>query len=213
MREIEPYHNLEELKKAIDNGGRFYNLFTQADDAVVSPGELAKAAGVFTAGVDAFLFLELAQQNLSTQDQQAVFNLLQPSLQKKFASARPKLLSPSAVESQCEVDQSVVLTGYPRYLEDSSQFSGFIMVPVMVAGVMSLIPVPITDSYSIYELFDDAAMTSASATIATPKGKPFEHNGPIRVGGVTRKIEYKEEQPKRRQFFLETLYFTKLAAT
>ena len=65
MRELKPYRTMHDLRTAIDNGGGFYNLFASADDQVVSRGELAKAAGVFTAGTRAFLFLEMATQELS----------------------------------------------------------------------------------------------------------------------------------------------------
>ncbi len=37
---------MQGLRKAIDNGGRFYNFLTAADDQVVTRAELAKAAGV-----------------------------------------------------------------------------------------------------------------------------------------------------------------------
>ena len=68
MREIKPYKTVRGLTKAIDNGGRFYNLFSHAQDNVVSRGELAKAAGMFSSGANAFLFLEMAQQVLSPED-------------------------------------------------------------------------------------------------------------------------------------------------
>ncbi len=61
MRELKPYRTMQGLQKAIDNGGRFYNLLTHADDHIVTRAELAKAAGVFSAGVNAYLFLEMAQ--------------------------------------------------------------------------------------------------------------------------------------------------------
>ena len=67
MRELKPYRTMHRLRKAIDNGGRFYNFFTDADDDVVTRAELAKAAGVFSAGVNAFLFLEVAQQHTMGQ--------------------------------------------------------------------------------------------------------------------------------------------------
>ncbi len=210
MREIEPYRSLQELQKAIDNGGRFYNLFTAADDAVVSPSELAKAAGVYTAGMEAFLFLELAQQKLSVEDRKAVFELLQPSLQKKLRTTGPKLLPPSTVECESAVDQAIVTSGYSRFMKEASQLGGFVMVPIMVGKVMTMMPIPITDTFCIYEFFDEAAMTSPSAIVATPKEKRFEHEGPIRVGGAMRKIEYKDKEPKTHELFLETLYFTKL---
>jgi hypothetical protein len=76
MRELKPYRTMHGLRTAIDNGGRFYNLFTRADDHVVTRGELAKAAGVFTAGVNAFLFLEMAQQDLQSGDRQAILTRL-----------------------------------------------------------------------------------------------------------------------------------------
>ena len=55
MRELRPYLTVHGLTKAIDNGGRFYNLFTAADDAVVSRGELAKAASVFSENAQVLL--------------------------------------------------------------------------------------------------------------------------------------------------------------
>ncbi len=100
MRELKPYQTLQGLKKAIDNGGRFYNLFTAADDAVVSRGELAKAAGVFMAGTPAFIFLEMARQNLSASDQQAVTDLLEKELRKQFLKKGPVAILPSAVDKE-----------------------------------------------------------------------------------------------------------------
>jgi len=47
MREIKLYKTKRGLQKTLDNGGRFYNIFTDAGDDVVSRAELAKAAGVF----------------------------------------------------------------------------------------------------------------------------------------------------------------------
>jgi hypothetical protein len=72
MRELKPYRTMQGLRKSIDNGGRFYNFFTDADDHTVTRAELAKAAGVFTAGVKAFLFLEMAQQDLQPDDRQSI---------------------------------------------------------------------------------------------------------------------------------------------
>ena len=46
MREVVPYRTLGGAKRALDNGGRFFNLFAEADDGVVSGAELARAAGV-----------------------------------------------------------------------------------------------------------------------------------------------------------------------
>jgi hypothetical protein len=85
---------MQGLRKAIDNGGRFYNFLTEADDHVVTRAELAKAAGVFTAGVNAFLFLEMAQQDLSSEDQRSIIDLLESGLRKEYRRSGPRTLAP-----------------------------------------------------------------------------------------------------------------------
>ena len=54
MRQIKPYQTVWGARKALDNGGRFYNLWTHAGDNVVDAGELARAAGVHSSDVMAF---------------------------------------------------------------------------------------------------------------------------------------------------------------
>ena len=117
---------MQGLRKAIDNGGHFYNFLTDADDYVVTRAELAKAAGVFTAGVNAFLFLEMAQQELRSDDRKSIIDLLESDLRKEYRRAGPQTLVPSAVEKDGTAGRSVIVTGYPRFVEDRTQFSGFI---------------------------------------------------------------------------------------
>ena len=62
MREVHPYKTEGGLLKALDNGGRFFNIFTRASDDRITRAELAKAAGVFGSKPKAVLFLEMAQQ-------------------------------------------------------------------------------------------------------------------------------------------------------
>ena len=54
MRQIKPYQTVWAARKALDNGGRFYNLWAQADDNVVDAGELARVAGVHASDMKAF---------------------------------------------------------------------------------------------------------------------------------------------------------------
>ena len=206
MRELKPYQTMHGMRTAIDNGGRFYNLFTSADDHVVSRGELAKAAGVFTAGMHAFLFLEMAQQELSSADRQAIADLLDADLRKKYQRYRPQILLPSAVELKGVAGQSVMVTGYPRFVEDRRQCTGFIMIPAGKVFVM----VPIFDKFNVYEVFDDREMRSLNSMVATLRRTRLDHDGPIRFGGVLRKLSFKDKTKKSHQFYLETLLYTKL---
>jgi hypothetical protein len=50
MREIRPYKTVRGATRALDNGGRFFNLFAKAGDDIVDSAELAKAAGVYSTG-------------------------------------------------------------------------------------------------------------------------------------------------------------------
>jgi len=176
----------------------------------VSRGELAKAAGVFTAGMTAFLFLEMAQQNLSVEDQQAVTNLLETKLRKQFLRVRPLTLAPSAVEKEGVEGNSAIVCGFPRFVENRNQFKGLVMIPVMVGKVMVPIMVPIFDKFDVYEVFDDKHMKKPNSMVATVRGKRLELDGPIRFGGVLRKLGFEDKTQKTHQYFLETLFYSKL---
>jgi hypothetical protein len=206
MRELMPYRTLHGLRTAIDNGGRFYNLLSSADDRVVSRGELAKAAGVFTASVNAFLFLEMAQQELSPVDRQAVMDLLEPDLRKRYARLRPRTLLPSAVEADGAAGQLLIVTGYPRFVEDRTRISGFIMIPAGKVFVM----VPIFEKFDVYEVFDDRDMRGPNTMVATLRGHRLTHEGPIRFGGVLRKLKFKDKTKKSHALYLETAFYTRL---
>ena len=210
MRELKPYRTKQGLRKANDNGGPFYNFFTDADDHVVTRAELAKAAGAFTAGVNAFLFLEMAQQELQSDYRQSIIDLLKPGLRKDFRRNRPKTLLPSAVEKEATAGRSVIVTGYPRFVEDRTQFSEFIMIPMVASKVTTFTMIPIFDQFDVYEVFDDRRMRSPNSMVATVRGQRLAHDGPIRFGGVLRNLEFKDKTKKSHKFYLETVFYTKL---
>jgi hypothetical protein len=206
MRELKPYRTMHGMRTALDNGGRFYNLFASADDHVVSRGELAKAAGAFSAGTHAFLFLEMAQQELSAEDRQAIIDLLDSDLRKSYRRYRPQTLLPSAVEKDGVAGQSLIVTGYPQFVEDLKQASGFIMIPAGKAFVM----IPIVDKFDVYEVFDDREMRKPNSMVATVRGHRLAHDRPIRFGGVLRTLKFKDKTKKSHKFYLETAFYTKL---
>jgi hypothetical protein len=206
MRELKPYQTLQGLRTAIDNGGRFYNVLSHANDQVLTRGELAKAAGVFTAGMNAFLFLEMAQQELPSGDRQAVLQLLDTDLRKKYQRYKPLTLLPSAVEKEGFAGSSLMVTGYPQFVENRKNLKAFIVIP---AGKVPIL-VPIFEKFDVYEVFDDLQMSKPGTMVATVRGQRLSHNGPIRFGGVLRKLKFKDETEKSHKFYLETLFYTKL---
>ncbi len=210
MRELKPYQTMQGLRRAIDNGGRFYNFFTDADDHVVTRAELAKAAGAFTAGVNAYLFLEMAQQGLQPGDRQKIIGLLESDLRKDYRRNRPQTLLPSDIEKHGVAGRSVIATGFPRFVEDRTQFSGFIMIPIMAGKVTTFTMIPIYDQFDVYEVFDDRRMRKPNSMVATVRGQRLSHDGPIRFGGILRKLQFKDKTKKSHKFYLETVFYTKL---
>ncbi|MGD9404737.1 MAG: hypothetical protein PVH95_06260, partial [Anaerolineae bacterium] len=76
MRQLKPYQTVSGAKRALDNGGRFYNLWAQAGDDVVDAGELARAAGVYSSDIRAFVHFEMALMELLEEQRADVHSML-----------------------------------------------------------------------------------------------------------------------------------------
>jgi len=83
MREIVPYRTLTGAMKALDNGGRFFNLFADAADDVIEPSELARATGSLSLGAKAFIYFEMALLDLPQEQRAETIALLKPELRQK----------------------------------------------------------------------------------------------------------------------------------
>jgi hypothetical protein len=210
MRELKPYQTRHGLQTALDNGGRFYNFFSKSQDDIVTRGELAKAAGVFSASTQAFLFLEMMQQELAAEERQSVLQLLESGLREDYQRQRPITLLPSKVETEGVAGRSVIVAGYPKFVENKTEFSGFIMVPISTGKVTTFTMIPIFDRFDVYEVFDDRRMRKPQTVVATVRGQKLEHDGPVRFGGVLRNLKFKDKTKKSHQFFLETVFYTRL---
>lgn len=120
MRELKPYKTLHGAQRALDNGGRFYNLFAKSGDDIVDPAELAKAAGVHSSGTRAFLHFEMALLDLPAPEQKEIIARHSPELMGKYAQHRPKLFAPSSVENQGRAGETTIVSGYPAFVEDKT---------------------------------------------------------------------------------------------
>ena len=212
MNEIIPFTSREELSAAIDNGGRFYNLFSAADDKIVSKAELAKAAGVFVSAQVALLFLDLAANELSEAERNEIISMLEPSLREKFYDEVRRKLSPSSVESEGEAGDCVIVEGFTRRLSDKSQFTGFIMIPNIVGGITTFTMIPIFEMFDVYEFFEEDDFSSASTVVAAKAGSDFADGAHVRFGGYLRALEVEEESARTHRLYLEASYFTRLIA-
>ena len=135
MREVHPYKTESGLLKALDNGGRFFNVFTRAGDDQITRAELAKAAGVFGSIPKAVLFFEMAQQALAPQARKRAVAALGPKARKDRQKFLPVKLSPSLVELKGKAGACVIVEGYPRFLINKTQFTGMMMIPTTLLGM------------------------------------------------------------------------------
>lgn len=209
MKELKPFATLGPLKKALDNGGRFYNFFDTAEDEVVSRGELAKAAGVYTASIKAFLFLEMTKQDLADKEQETVLSLLDAKLRREFTKKKPRHIAPAQVDTEHKAGASIIVTGYAREIGTQSQFTGFIFVPIMIGKIIVPMPIPIHNLYRVIELFDTEQMGSPCAIVCAPiKGK-LDLTGRIQFGGVLKELKSNTTKPPTHPVFLEAIFWMK----
>jgi len=205
MREIKPYQTLRGAQRALDNGGRFYNLFARTGDDILEPAELARAAGVHSSDAKAFLHFEMGIMGLPPEEREKIISKLTPDLHEKYLAQRPKTLSPSAVEAQGQAGKSIIVTGYPVFVEDKSQFTGFIVLIVPV-----IILVPIFDQFDVYEVFDAPDLRHPRTVIATTRGTKRLDGRYMRFGGMLKELYFEDQTGKDHGLFLEALYYTQL---
>ena len=152
MKHILPFRSAPEALAAFDNGGYFFNLFSHSKDGVVSPGELAKAAGTPLNRQAAVLYLEMSISQLSEQDRERVHSRLDQDLFEHYKKYHPQQIQFPEDFAKGKVERNVMVVGSPVKLATKSKFQGFIMVPVIVGSVTTFTFVPITSSYTVYEV-------------------------------------------------------------
>jgi hypothetical protein len=209
MQELKPFTTLGPARKALDNGGRFYNFFDAADDEVVSRGELAKAAGVFTAGIQAFLYLEMTKQDLGEREQETILSLLNAKLRNEFLKKKPPHITPSQVDKAHKAGEAVIVTGYAREVGTQSQFNGFIFVSLMIGKVMVPMLIPINSLYRVIELFDSEKMDTPCAVVCAPLKKKLDLAGRVQFGGVLKELKSNTNDPPAHPVFLEAIFWMK----
>lgn len=206
MKRLVPYKTKRNAIVALDNGGRFYNLMTQADDGEISISELSKAAGVFSNRQAMFLYLEMRVSELDHQSVNDIYSHLSPSLQAQTKKYRPVHYSPAEASSIGKPGQSAIVIGTPKYMKSCSDFNGYIFVPVSTGKTTTMIMIPIIDQYDVYEVREKN--TDQEFLLAHTRGQ--KKLGPIetRFGGIIKKLQTKKGKPQKHKVFLETLYYT-----
>jgi hypothetical protein len=205
MRELQPYKTLRGAQRALDNGGRFYNMFARSGDEVIDQAELAKAAGVYSAGAKAFLHFEMGLMDLPPEQREEIVTGLSPDLLEKYRARKPAISRPSMVESQGSAGAMTIVSGYPAFVEDKTQFRGFIVLVVPV-----IVLVPIFDQFDVYEVYDTPDLSTPRTVIATTRGTKRLDGVHTRFGGPLKELYFEDKTSKGHGLFLEAIYYTRL---
>jgi hypothetical protein len=205
MKKIVPFTSQQEALITLDNGGRFYNMITKANDGNINTSELSKVAGIISDKQRMILYLELSLYKLSGDSRKGIIKTFSQDLKSAVEKYAAQYLSPSEATKKGELARNTVLEGIPRYVESKSDFSGFIMIPIMSGKTTTFMMVPIFDHYDVYELRDDA--TSDTFLIAHSKGSEKLPERKITVGGILKELKKDKKDVSPATKFLEAHYY------
>lgn len=205
MKQIKSYTDVNEAIRSLDNGGRFYNLFTHAEDGVISQSELAKVGGLFNERQKTMLFFEMSVSNLDSTAKTEVISKFDSNLQLSYQKYKAQELSVYEANEIGILSSNAIITGIPKMIGSKSNFNGFILVPIMAGKVMVFIPVPLVDSYDVYEIRDENS--SETFLIAHARGAEKLPEKLIKVAGVLKELKSNKEEEKGSKKFLEINYF------
>jgi hypothetical protein len=205
MKKIEPYYTTTEAKLALDNGGRFYNILTNANDGEIELSELSKVAGVFGEKQKMVLFLDLAIVKLSENSKNEVIQSFSEGLQKTYKKYKSASLSVLKANEIGRVSSNVIITGHPKHVDSKNDFVGFIMIPIMVGKVTTFTMIPIMDQYDVYEIRDEK--TSQTFLIAHARGELKLPDSKVIVAGILKELKATKEEDVGSKKYLEAYYF------
>ncbi|MBW1296110.1 hypothetical protein [Aquimarina litoralis] len=208
MKKIIPFENYEEAINELDNGGRFYNILTKAEDGVISPAELGKVAGLFSDKQKMILFLDIATSKLNNTHKNLIISSLSNDLQLVYNSYKAKEIVPSEGIEMTDVSSNVIVTGVPKKIASKSNFNGFIMVPIVAGKVTTFSMIPIVETYNVYEVTD--IESSSSYIIAHSKEFKKFPETKMKIAGAVKELSDKKDKTGATKLYVEALYYLEI---
>ncbi len=205
MRKIVPYKTQRNALASLDNGGRFYNIFTEADDGEISTSELARVAGAFTDKQKMFLYLDMALAGLDQDATNIVINSMSNELKRAYGQLKPAHYIPSEANMLGKAAKSAIVTGIPHYVKSNSDFTGFIMIPISTGKTTTFMMVPMVDHYDVYEVRDKHS--SEDFLVAHTRGTTKLAKKTTAFGGILKELQNKKKKNAKQRLFLEAIYY------
>lgn len=204
MKKIIPYKSSNEALTALDNGGRFYNIFTKAGDGVITQAEIGKVGGLFNNKQGAVLFLELATSQLDENAKNSLLAKMEIDMQTSYKKYKPQKLLASQVKTEGVLASGAIVTGIPKLVDSKTEMTSFIMVPITTGNITTFTMIPIYEQYDVYELRDE--QSSKTFIIAHNKSKTKLPEEKMRVAGIIKELKKGKSKDAKAQLFLEVLY-------
>jgi hypothetical protein len=208
MQHIIPFQHTKEALTALDNGGHFYNLFTKANDGIITAPELGKVAGMYSSRQQMSVYLAMSVCKLNAVGQEQVIYSLSPELKSAFEQHLPLFFSPALAVAEARVASGAIITGVPKRIDSSTAFVGFVIVPIFVGGVTTMMMIPMMEQYDVYELYDE--QSADQFIIAHTRGKEKLPETAIRVGGIIKELKTDKSGSTPPAKFLEALYYSQV---
>ena len=205
MYQIEPFQNINDAISNLDNGGRFFNLFTKANDGIITKAELGKSSKIFKNLSQMILFLELSMSKLNNYEKSSIISKLEENLQKIYLKYKPLKLLPSEGVSKGIIASNAIITGIPKLTESKSDLTGFIMIPMTSGNVTTVTPIPLIDVYDVYKLRDEKS--DQNFLIAHHKGTKKLPEKKIMVAGILKELKLNENKLDSSPIYLEAVYY------
>ncbi|MEQ9266242.1 MAG: hypothetical protein RLN81_13520 [Balneolaceae bacterium] len=206
MKKITPYKTERNALAALDNGGRFYNLITKADDGKISTAELSKAAGVFSGKQQMVLFLEMSLSALSPDSRKQILSSVSEDIKEAIYKYPTQHLLPSEAKENGVLSHNAIVTGVPKRIDSTDKFTGFIMIPMITGKVTTFVMIPIIEQYDIYELRDEAS--SKEFLIAHSKSSNKLPETRVKCAGILKELKSEDKEDSKASIFLETIYYS-----
>jgi hypothetical protein len=141
-------------------------------------------------------------------DRELILSSLSDDLKEAYRRYCPQYLTPAAAAKSDHIGATAIITGIPKYVDAKTEFSGFMMFPIVAGNVTTFMMIPIMDEYDVYEISDPQSDETFLLAHARCEQKLDEVQ--TRVGGFLKEWQVDEQGESEKRLFLETNYYTPL---
>lgn len=206
MKRVTPYRSFDAANRSLDNGGRLWNVFTQAGDRVITRAEISKAGGG-GGWANALLFFDLMTSRLSAGEREELLHRLAPKLRRRWRQQGPELVSPKRLDALDDVKRPYLVEGRARRVAEKSLTTGFIPITTMVGNVPITTQMPVTEMFAVFEV--EGARGGLGRVLAR-KGSKLSDGARARFGGLLRKGQTGKEKGSKARNFLSARFYLEL---